>query len=260
MFRLTAAYFVCLCVLAAPAWAQELQPHSSIYRVDLAPGGDASGIADPSGLIGFEWSASCEAFTTSQSFFTRFTTTEGLTTNSDVVLTATEAVDGSSFEFDLADSVNGQVIDHVVGRAEAGQLQYSMPGGRHELPTGTIFPTQHSSRLISSAIAGQSFLEVRVFDGGAEDEIYDTVARIDEATNFYLPHPQSVGAVQLASLQSWIISMSYYDMDDPFGEPTYEITYRMFSNGVVDGLHMDYGAYAFNARLMQLDYLDQPSC
>lgn len=251
---------LCL-VLSTAASAQVLQPHRALYRVELAQSQDSVGISDASGLIGFEWQAGCEAYSTSQRFYTRFVTTDGISSESDVVFSAEEAADGSSFAFDLADSVNGQVTEHIVGRAGEGELRFSQPEyERIDLPSGTIFPTEHSARLVASAVAGQRFLETRVFDGGAQDEIYDTVARIDTADNIYLPHPQSEGATQLSPLESWFISLSYYDIGDEFGAPNYEVSYRMFSNGIVDELYMDYGDYAFNARLMQLEYLDQPSC
>ncbi len=258
-----------LCILATgpgllastAASAQVLQPHRALYRVELADSATSTAIADASGLIGFEWQASCETYSTTQRFFTRFVTPEGVVSNSDIVFSAEESIDGSSFVFDLADSVNGQVVTHVVGEAGSGELSFSQPAlQQHDLPEGTIFPSQHSARLVASAVAGQRFLETRVFDGGGEDEIYDTVARIDTTERIYLPHPESDGAARLAPLQSWFVSMSYYDIGEEFGAPNYEVSYRMFSNGIVDEIYMNYGEYAFDARLMQLDYLDQPSC
>lgn len=247
--------------LGTAASAQVLQPHRALYRVELADSATSAAIADASGLIGFEWRASCDVYSTSQRFFTRFVTAEGVASSSDIVFSAEESVDGSRFTFDLEDSVNGEVIAHVVGEAGNGELSFTEPTlHRRALPPGTIYPSEHSARLIASAVAGQQFLETRVFDGGTEDEIYDTVARIDETNRLYLPHPESEGAARLAPLRSWFVSMSYYDIGDTFGMPTYEVSYRMFSNGIVDELYLNYGEYAFNARLVQLDYLDQPSC
>lgn len=247
--------------LSVAATAQALQPHRALYRVELANPGDSTSISDASGLIGFEWRASCQSYVTSQRFFTRFVTTDGTASESDVVFSAEEAIDGSSFTFDLADHVNGRQIDHVVGTAGAGEVHFTEPAyQRVDLPEGTIFPTQQSARLVASAIAGQHFLESRVFDGGDETDIYDTVARIDATDSLYLPHPESEGANRLSPLQSWFVSLSYYDLGDELGTPTYEVSYRMFSNGIVDELVMDYGDYAFNARLVQLEYIAQPSC
>ncbi len=247
--------------LHSAAMAQALQPHRALYRVELAHTGQSTSISDASGLIGFEWRASCDAYSTSQRFFTRFVTSDGTSSESDVVFSAEESRDGSSFSFDLADRINGEVIDHVAGEAGGGSIQFSLPNyQRLDLPPGTIFPTEQSARLIASAIAGQRFLETRVFDGGDETEIYDTIARIDETESFYLPHPESEGANRLTPLRSWFVSLSYYDLNDDTGAPNYEVNYRMFSNGVVDELLMDYGDYGFNARLVQLEYLDHPSC
>lgn len=251
-----------LCILVSSgAWAQELQSHRALYRVELADSATSTAISDASGLIGFEWQASCDAYSTSQRFFTRFVTSDGTASNSDIVFSAVESLDGSVFTFDIADSVNGEIIEHTVGEAGHGELALTQPSlQRHDLPPGTIFPTEQTARLIASALAGQRFLEARVFDGGAEDDVYDTVARIDPPTGIYLPHPESEGTTQLVPLRSWFISVSYYEIDDTFGVPNYEVSYRMFSNGIADELRMDYGEYAFSARLMQLDILDQPSC
>jgi hypothetical protein len=247
--------------MTSAAWSQTLQPHRALYRVELADPGASSAISDANGLIGFEWRASCQSYVTSQRFFTRFVTADGNASESDVIFSAEEARDGSSFTFDLADHVNGQQIDHVVGTAGEGELHFTEPNyQRVDLPEGTIFPTEQSARLVSSAVAGQRFLESRVFDGGDETEIYDTVARIDPTDSLYLPRPESEGANRLSPLESWFVSLSYYDLDDEQGTPTYEVSYRMFSNGIIDELHMDYGDYAFDARLVQLEFLDQPSC
>ncbi len=246
---------------SSQAAAQVLQPHEALYEVELAESRGSNALSDASGLIGFEWQASCEAYSTSQRFYTRFVTTEGLSTTSDIVFSATEQMDGSSFSFDMADSVNGHVVEHRVGEASEGQLSFTLPDPQSgDLPPGTIFPTQQSARLIASALAGQRYLETRIFDGGAEDEVYDTVARIDPVEGIYLPHPESSGSTSLMSLQSWHITMSYYDIGAEATTPNYEISYRLFSNGIVDELRMDYGDYVFFARMMQLDLLDQPSC
>ena len=163
------AIALCLFVSAA-ASAQVLQPHVAIYRVELAHSTPSTAIADASGLIGFKWQASCDSYSTTQSFFTRIVTAEGVASDSDIVFSAEESIDGSTFSFDIADSVNGVVIEHLVGVAGDGQLSFTQPGPqRRELPPGTIFPTEHSARLIASAVAGQRFLETRVFDGGTED-------------------------------------------------------------------------------------------
>ena len=261
MIRIFPLAIVLGLMMSAAANAQVLQPHRALYTIELASSGESTALSDASGLIGFEWRASCESYSTSQRFFTRFVTSDGAASESDVVFSAEEAIDGTSFTFDLADSINGEVIDHVAGEAGEGEVQFTRPAyERADLPPDTIFPTEQSARLVASAIAGQAFLESRVFDGGDETEIYDTVARLDETDRLYLPHPESDGLNRLSPLRSWFVSLSYYDIDDRFGAPNYEVSYRMFSNGIIDELYMDYGDYAFDARLMQLEYLDQPSC
>lgn len=243
------------------AAAQQLQAHIALYKVELADARGATSLADASGLIGFEWQASCEAYSTSQRFYTRFTTTEGLSSSSDIQFSAEEATDGSSFAFDITDSVNGRVSEHTVGQVGNGVITFTSPDpARGSLPADTLFPTQQSAQLIAAALAGQTHMETRVFDGGDEDEVYDTVATIYASPRDYLPHPESEGAVGLVSLQSWYVTMSYYDIGGRGTLPNYEISYRLFSNGIVDEIRMDYGDYAFSARMMQLDLFDQPDC
>lgn len=244
-----------------PSWADVMQPHRALYRVELADASGAAGLNDASGLIGFEFTASCEAYISSQRFYTQFVTSDGISSTSDIVLSAEEARDGSSYSFDIADHVNGQRTDHVAGQAEGQVIRFTAPI-RHlgDLPDGTIFPTENTALLLEAAMAGEGFLETRVYDGGEEDEVYDIVARIEVLDTMYLPRPGSEGADALVRLPSWSISQSYYELQNTDGLPHYEVSYRMFANGIVDELVMDYGEYAFRARLVQLDYLDQPSC
>lgn len=244
-----------------PAFGQALQPHRALYRVELADATASMGLSDANGLIGFEWTESCEAYVSSQRFFTRFVTSDGISSTSDILLSSEEAIDGSRFTFDIADRVNGNIVDHVAGDVDDNIIRYSLPIRQlGDLPSGTIFPSAQSVMLLQSALAGQEYLETRVYDGGEEDEVYDIVSRISGLEGMFLPHPDSEGVTQLADLASWAISMSYYTLSNEDGLPHYEVSYRMFSNGIIDELVMDYGEYAFRARLMRLDYLDLPSC
>ncbi len=261
MFRVIFTIAIAGLLSLAPAYGQALQPHRALYRVELADSTATMGLSDASGLIGFEWTASCEAYVSSQRFYTEFVTSDGISSTSDILLSSEEAIDGSRFSFDIADRVNGNIIEHVVGDVSDNIIRYSLPIRQlGDLPDGTIFPTTQSALLLSSAVAGQEYLESRVYDGGEVDEVYDIVARISALESMYLPHPDSDGAAQLTSLPSWLVSMSYYTLENEDGLPHYEVSYRMFSNGIIDELLMDYGEYAFRARLVRLNYLDSPSC
>jgi hypothetical protein len=65
----------------------------------------------------------------------------------------------------------------------------------------------------------------------------------------------------LAELDSWLVSMAYFDPSDEAAEmPKYEFTYDLHANGVSTSMFLDYGDFALRAELSSIEFLDAASC
>ena len=66
----------------------------------------------------------------------------------------------------------------------------------------------------------------------------------------------------LDKIVSWPVTISYFDSAKTEGEgtPAYELTFRLFANGVSRRLKIDYGDFVVNGNLRELKFFKATSC
>jgi hypothetical protein len=68
-------------------------------------------------------------------------------------------------------------------------------------------------------------------------------------------------AEALDAIQSWPIVVSYYERgQQKDGLPSYEVSFRMFANGVSRKLKLDYGTFALNGELSAIEFSKTKPC
>ena len=70
----------------------------------------------------------------------------------------------------------------------------------------------------------------------------------------------SVSSPLLDGAASWQVSIAYFGMAEEATEPEYEQEMRLFDNGVVDELLLDYGDFTLDATLADLKESPAPDC
>lgn len=251
----------------APAGEAPMAAHRAIYGMLLSkskPGGSA--IADAKGKLEFEWSDVCDGWAVRQRARIFVTHGDGSEVDFGWTLNTWESKDGLSYRFFIRrlhaagdeEILRGEA--QLDGPGAAGQANYTEPEAKRiDLPKGTIFPTQHSFQIIEAAAGDMLPLWRTVFDGSGDDDGLFGVNVVRTAS--VAPDvPPSLDAPLLKAATSWRAIIAYFGMEESATEPEYEELARVYDNGVVDELLLDYGDFSLDAVLADLKALPDPNC
>ena len=257
-------------VAGAEAWRPALAapgflPHRAVYDLSLAKSRSNGSVTGASGKLEFEWADVCNGWTISQRTRVRMTTVEGRVFNFGWTLNALEGRDGRSYRFFIRRlNIDGS-SEELRGKArlgdagEGGVAAFSAPEPREvPLPKGTLFPTAHSLLLIEAARNGELPLWVTVFDGSGDTGLFGVNAAMSET----LPAeaPRRFESPLLRGQASWRLHLAYFGMDETVAEPEHEQALRLYANGVVDEMLLDYGDFVLRADLGVLEALPELEC
>ena len=180
--------------------------------------------------------------------------------------TAWESANGNVFRYAAVRYVNGIKSEDyrltALRTTPKGpvKLRFSKPRrDPRTLPPGTLFPMQATARLIAAGREGRHRLAFPIYEGYEDGEAREVVAAISSP----LTKPsQDPGTKALAGLASWHVSLAYYRprMRRGFGLPEYEVIFRLFENGAVSDVVLDYGDYALKGTLVRYTPLPETPC
>ena len=242
------------------------QPHRASYELLLIPGKGDGSVVSAGGRLDFEWSDVCDGWAVKQRTRVILGQSQGGELDFGWALTTWEAKDGLSFRFVIQRYQGGDVYETVRGDAELtspggpGVARFEEPVAREvTLPPGTLFPTDHTFRMIDAALAGKPSLYRLVFDASSEA---DGLSAVSAVVGGEIPNdrPATLASDLIADLPSWRLMLAYFP---PFGEaelPETEVGLRVFPNGLADNFHFNYGDFALRARLTDLEALEMPEC
>jgi len=247
--------------LAGPVIA----PHRAVYDLSLLRVSSGAAVADARGKLEFEWADACTAWTVNQRTRIEIIAADGRTVEFGWILSSFETKDGLTYRFFIrrlnADGTTEEVrgdarLDRPGGK---GTATFISPAPREiALPKGTVFPSAHSVRLIEAAAAGDLPMWRVVFDGSGTDGLFGVNAAPSEAL---APGADQAFKSELTQGQpSWRLNLAYFGMDETVAEPEHEQTLRLFANGVVGELVLDYGDFALRAELASLEALPSAGC
>lgn len=268
------AAFLLTVTAALPATAArrpvkgQMVPYRAIYEMSLRKAQSSTGVNSATGRMTLEWMDACSGYTVNQRIVTDlgFADGEGLLT--DLRISTWESASGREFRFAFNNYMNNKLAEVTQGEArfeqgKGGIAEYKRPEERTiDLPPGTVFPSSHGADLLEAAMAGKSSLTRQVFDGAEAGTVFRAVAFIGAKRD--AERKTTRRAVlwrrQLDHLESWPVIVSYYRDGDGAETPEYEVSYRMYANGVGDQLLLDYGDMVFDANLSNLTIYQMPKC
>lgn len=265
---LAAAFLVSASVPAAFAAEPVLTPHRGVYDLALDGRRAARGVDTARGRILFETTGNvCEGYSTT------FRQVVELVVNGNPVVmdvrTANfEEGDGTGFRFTSRSTENGTPREETDGNATraAGGIRIAVTKPRptqSEIDGQTIFPTEHLRRIIDAARAGQTILEVKVYDGAETGtKLYNATAVIGRRIE-----PGAGGEVEeaardprLTQLARWPVTISYFEAGKDSPTPAYSIAFEIYENGVSRQLVVNYGEFALRGTLSRIEWLAENPC
>jgi hypothetical protein len=244
-----------------------LAPHRATYDMKLSVARPNSGIVEVNGRMVLEMVDSCEAWEVKQRIKLKFLRNDGEEFDTDSSFTSYETKDGLGLRFSVRNIQDQEVEEELRGHADLeatggkGQASFSLPEARSfELPAGTLFPTTHLALIIRHARDGDKSVSYSVFDGARLDGAFTVNAVIGKP-------PRGAGApvvrgdVSLLRQQSWGVRLAFFAAGDQgTANPEYELALDLLANGVARSMLLDYGDFAVDARLVQIQALPRPRC
>ncbi len=259
-----------LSIAGSAATAADLKPHRALYDLDLAAVHSGSEIAALSGKMLIEWADACDGWTVSQRIQMAVSDRRGPSFENDIAFSSFETKAGDRLRFSIRWMAHGKPFREFAGRAQRGPaggvVSFAAPAGQSlDLPRGTLFPTEHLFLLVDAAAAGESRLSSIVFGGTGPDSLHEVSAFIGEEIPAGSRQTGPGGEDRqifrdLAELRSWPVSIAYFPAGSAEPEPDFEVAYRLVENGVAEDLMLDYGEFAMDAVLDELEFISPPEC
>ncbi len=269
--RFSRLIFACLALWAAPsakalAEAVEILPHRAVYRMELSALRGGSSVVDVSGRMDFEWQDACDAWTVAQRMRILVGYGDGNETDFGLTLNTWESKDGLNYRFFIRHLYSGRPSEEIRGRAQlegagkAGQGSFAQPEEKRvDLPAGTLFPVEHTQVLIEAVRAKALPLWRTVFDGSGESGLFGISAALVEALEPESSVPEGLESIK--GQASWRLRLAFFDLGGPeAAEPEQEQALRIYANGVVDELVLDFPEFSVRAILEELEPLETPAC
>lgn len=249
---------------AVTAAAATLVSYRAVYDLGLARSDQGGGVVDLTGRFVFEFEDVCDGYTTAQRVVVQTVNADGASALSDFSTTSWEARDGLRYRFNVRQDYDGARSEEFAGQArlrgrgKGGSVAYTRPNEDIiDLPVGTMFPAEHTLRMIQAGVAGKNTLAATVFDGSTDDGLYGITAFIGKGRTDKV---SDTARQALKGVRSWPVRLGYFNQGERMEAPLYEFGFRLYENGVSDDLVLDYGDYAMKGTLIRLEVLPAPRC
>ncbi|MBX9634822.1 MAG: cell envelope integrity EipB family protein [Magnetospirillum sp.] len=263
--RVWAAGFaaVVLGAVAAQAGPTDLAPHRAIYAMGLSTMKSGSGIAAASGTMSYEFDDSCDGWVVENRIAINYAYTEGGQVQSTTDFITWESKDGLHYKFRMRNTRDGQVTEDVEGAADlkgkglGGVAKFSRPEPiTMQLPKGTLFPTEHTVRLIDAAQSGgRSFWRV-VFDGSGTEGPYEVNALIGGPSQSF----PAKAANPLVASPSWPVRLAFFPVASKDPLPNFEMALTYHPNGVSQEIVQAFKNFSLKGKLQSIEALPKKRC
>jgi hypothetical protein len=255
-----------------PSAAIPLAPHRAIYDLKLGQLRGKRSLEAVRGRIVYDFNGNmCDGYDLRFRQVTELDSGEGKYALSDLRSTSWEEGAARSLRFDSQNYLDRKLVDSVDGHAdkspEGVTVTLAKPNPKTMDIGSAVFPSEHMRRIIAAARAGETLLEVTVYDGSETgDKVYQSLTVIGKriAPNEPAPTDAAAGNAAFAGLARWPVTISYFDRDQQgnSGEqtPVYAISFEAYENGVARALVLDYGEFTVTGDLTSLEMKDAKPC
>ena len=226
-----------------------------------------SGIVEVNGNMVLETVDSCDGWNIKQRIKLTFLRNDGEEFETDSNFTSYESKDGLELRFSVRNVQNDEVEEELRGQADLegiggkGRASFTLPEARSfDLPSGTLFPTSHLALIIKHARQGDKSVSYKVFDGARLDGAFQVNAVIGRPPKPPAGAPAVRGDGSLLRQPAWGVRFAFFASGDQGAPPEYELALDLLANGVARSMLLDYGDFAVDARLIQIQALPRPKC
>ncbi|OKH89404.1 hypothetical protein LF95_05295 [Thalassospira sp. TSL5-1] len=246
---------------SSPA-ANGLVSHVAEYKLRLVSTSANSSVVAARGAFGFRFEKVCDGWISEYRNSLILQGPQGGAINSSYSMTQWEDFAAKHYRFRVRDFQDGYLTDEVNGDAERLDdkvvVHYEKPVEvTEDLPVDTLFPTQHSIKLMQHAMDGEGYSNDRVFDGAGDTPVYRISAVISGAKK---AENAARDEDHIVDKPFHRISMAFFPMDDDAEQPAYEMSVDYGQNGITQGLVQNFGDFKLRGDLIKVRELPPPQC
>jgi len=271
--RTAAISFAALAILSQTAQAAnagaDLVAHRAIYKMSLASSKSGSGVTAASGAMSYKFGDSCDGWIVENKTALTFAYSDGAPVSTTWDFVTWESKDGLHYRFRVRSTRDGTVNEEIDGTADlegkgkGGIAKFTLPEAKSlPLPAGTLFPTEHTLRMIELAQHGEHLAERTLFDGTGTDQTFAVSAIIGKAAQAAKHDGPDLPGINhlLLAATSWPMQMAFFPDGSDEPEPDYEVGVRYYQNGVADDVLQSFGTFSLRGTLERLEALPKPDC
>lgn len=244
--------------------AVDILPHRALYAVSLEKAAPSSSIIDVQGRMGFEWRDACDGWAVEQRYAMEFSRADGEGSVIQSSYSTWESKAGDVYRFFVKrdrgggeERIEGKAVMPLPLGSGAGSVTFTEPEQQElALPADTLFPTEHTIRMIDAAISGKRFLRAPVFDGG-EPETPSLISAVLGAGRSDDPPPIEAEAVQGTYYPA---RMAWFGPDSEGSEPDFEMSIEVLANGIARSILVHYSEFSVRMTLEEVEALPKARC
>ena len=238
--------------------ASSLAPHRALYEIDLVSKRSGAQILNVDGEMMYEWQPACEGWNTQHRFqlFYEYTDSPAAQISSD--FSTFEGFDGKSINFSSRRKSDNILLDQYRGYAalnedQSAAVTYSIPSDlSHDLPVGTLFPTQHTIQMVKAIQEGKKFFNATVFDGSDETGAVQVNSFIGApAPASTIQNSKDINADLLQSA-AYKLRLAFFPESREEPTPEYEMDMLLHDNGVIREMLIQYDDFSVRQTLKAL--------
>ncbi len=245
----------------------DLVAHRAIYRMNLATTQSGSGVTAASGAMSYKFGDSCDGWIVENKTALSFAYSDGPPVATTWDFVTWESKDGLHYRFRVRSTRDGVINEEIEGVADldgagkGGTAKFTLPEAKTlKLPKGTIFPTEHTVRMIEMAQKGERLVERTLFDGTGTDDTFLVNAVIGRSrTALARTNVANINNALLGT-PSWPMHLAFYPDASLDADPDYEVAVRYYQNGVADDVLQSFGNFSLRGTLERLESMPKPDC
>ena len=247
-----------------------LAAHRAVYDISLLDSAQGADVNDVSGRLVMEFTGSpCSGYTSKLRFVTRTEDPDGGEHVTDARSATFELPDGKSLNFSNETYAGDVLAEESSGTASRDKngvtVALTKPEERKlEISGPLVFPTAQLGKILASAVRGDAFLSMEVYDGSEDGQtVFETAGVIGPVSTASddVGDEKVIADAGLATLRHWPLTLSYFDRSDTGDDPPfYTMSFVMYENGVGRSLKIDYGDFALAGKLTGLELLPSTPC
>lgn len=230
--------------------------HRAVYVLSAADSGDGPSTAK--GRYVFDVEDFCDGYTLNERLVVQLER-RGTKTLTDYRLSAFESETGDLYRFSTETSFNGRTGNSAEGTLSVGEENSDVDyktAEDVEFEGNVLAPMAHLRALLEAASEGETRHAAQVFDGDIDKPVFFAVTRLVKADEDI---PDIEGADALDGVPHWKIDAVFYsdvDGEEEEDTPDFSFTGVIYATGVMTNLVFDYGEFALDAALEELEVYD----